>query len=227
MAQREMMHKGLAQVFTGLGIMLGAGGISNSTHQKIIALINADQGFVNSTDDNGDVDETLNWCHAPGYEPPYSAGPYGFSDIHGVGSGFANLSIGDRSPRSVARPASRKSTAGRSSTAYRNVNSNPEPTICPWWSTEGSCRDLEEGRCALYHGDIPNGVKEPKSESTRRFAHYPARRQSVASIPSKKKSKKPSTSSGKGSTYSPTPTEVMYNNIYWGTSSNSHYDAQW
>ncbi|OTA59672.1 hypothetical protein K449DRAFT_466699 [Hypoxylon sp. EC38] len=242
MAQSEMINKGLAQVFTGLGILLGAGRISNDTHEQILALINADQGFTNTnaTDNSGDAKETLNWFPRPGKDTPISVGSH---ELLGVGGDFANLSIADKPSRSPAQPVTQKPPAFKGPSAYASVKSNTESKIiCPWWSTEGySCRDHEKGRCTMYHEDIADGVKDPlichfwadggrctKSETTCRFAHYPAQHRLVAPMPSKKKNKKLRTSTvGEDWSRRPTPAAEADDDGYWGTQIQPRNGTEW
>ncbi|KAH8666504.1 hypothetical protein BX600DRAFT_274549 [Xylariales sp. PMI_506] len=70
----------------------------------------------------------------------------------------------------------RKSTTSQASTSHIQ---------CPWWSTQGHCRDEAKGICGWAHEDLPGTLKEPlicsfwadgqgcnKSDEDCRFAHY-------------------------------------------------------
>ncbi|KAI1141427.1 hypothetical protein F5Y05DRAFT_260897 [Hypoxylon sp. FL0543] len=194
MAQGEMINKGMAQVYTGLGILLGAGRISSATHEQILALINSEQGPTTAAEkSNVDVKEGL---PRPGKDTPISAGT---PDLLGVEDDFVppvvqRVSWGDATqPTTQKRPAVKEPAA-----------STTTKIICPWWSTEGySCRDYEKGKCPMLHEDIPDGLRDPlichfwadggrctKGETACRFAHYPAQHRMVAPMPTKKKGKK-------------------------------------
>lgn len=68
----------------GLGILLGAGRISNATHEKIMGLIDADQNRAN-TDATPTAAETTIGLPGPGKETPVSMRS---QDLLGLGDEF-------------------------------------------------------------------------------------------------------------------------------------------
>ncbi|KAI1100940.1 hypothetical protein F4804DRAFT_348069 [Jackrogersella minutella] len=181
MAQNQMVNKGMTQVFTGLGILLGAGRICNDTHEKIIGLINADQQFL-SPIQNRKAD-TLK-------ETPAEVQS---QDLLGLDGEFSEMTIADK--------ISVQHTTSTSSTPLdANSSSNETKIICPWWSTPGyTCR---KNQCILHHEDVADGLKEPlichfwangdrctKTGAVCRFAHYHAKHHEIAPMPTKKKGK--------------------------------------
>ncbi|KAI1651142.1 uncharacterized protein F4817DRAFT_177352 [Daldinia loculata] len=190
MANNDMVNRGMTQVFTGLGILLGAGRISNATHEKIMGLIDADQNRAN-TDATPTAAETTIGLPGPGKETPVSMRS---QDLLGLGDEFGDMSIGDKYSRGSTKSAGAKS------------GSQPK-IICPWWSTAGyACRDYENGECKFYHEDITDGIRQPlichfwadgnrctKPQDACRFAHYLAQHRAVAPMPTKRKIKKTST----------------------------------
>ncbi|KAI0888408.1 uncharacterized protein GGS22DRAFT_198158 [Annulohypoxylon maeteangense] len=194
----DMVNKGMAQVFTGLGILLGVGRISSTTHEEIMALLNADQG--------SNTGSSMGFSTAPN------------STIHGqvkrvemgeIPAGFPRP--GKETPVSVQsqdllefpdEPVKPAQTLRAQPT--QSAPSKETKLICPWWFTEGySCREHDEGKCPFYHDNIVGGVKHPlichfwadggrctKSDNDCRFAHYPAPHRIRAPMPSKRGSKK-------------------------------------
>ncbi|ETS77960.1 hypothetical protein PFICI_10022 [Pestalotiopsis fici W106-1] len=206
--QRDaMVTRGLTQLHTGLGILLGAGRISTATHEQILALIN-------NNDDNPNASNA-------GKETPISL------VSNGLDNSFDNLKITNKPPRGPSASISSASPLFPRENAWRTQPSltpapkevHPEPrrsnVVCPWFWTPGyTCREKEKGMCAWLHEDCSDGVKDPlicafwadgerctKSAEDCRFAHYWAAHREIAPQPGPKynpkykKSKKFSTSS--------------------------------
>ncbi|KAI1387588.1 uncharacterized protein F4822DRAFT_407040 [Hypoxylon trugodes] len=190
MAQNDMIIKGTTQVLTGLGILLGAGHISSTTHEKILALLSGDQSSTVEIKMQA-IKEGQNAMPRPGKETPVSIQSH---DLLGLGGELADLAIADNSPALSTPTAPARSMT--SSTAAPKSGPNVK-IICPWWLTEGySCR---EKKCGMYHEDIPGALIQPlichfwadggrcsKTEANCRFAHYQARHHLVAPTPKKK-----------------------------------------
>ncbi|KAF7534555.1 hypothetical protein G7054_g6108 [Neopestalotiopsis clavispora] len=208
-SQRDaMVTRGLTQLHTGLGILLGAGRISTTTHEQILALINGNDDY--STNSNA------------GKETPISL------VSNGLENNFENLRINNKPPRgpstsiSSASPLFPRENAWRPHTQRSLTPASKDPpheprrsnVVCPWFWTPGYvCREKEKGTCAWLHEDCPDGVKDPlicafwadgerctKTAEDCRFAHYWAAHREIAPQPSPKynpkykKSKKYSTS---------------------------------
>ncbi|KAI2628666.1 hypothetical protein GGR54DRAFT_636380 [Hypoxylon sp. NC1633] len=204
MAHSQVVNQGLTQVYTGLGILLGAGRISSTTHEQVLALINGDQGANAVENVKVDLKESPAVFPRPGKETPVSIQSH---DLLGIGTDLSELSIAEKPSRDTEKPAPPpKGPHGKWRRLSMETPKAPYPPkiICPWWSTEGfHCRDHERGLCSMYHEDIPDGLKDhlichfwadggrcTKSEATCRFAHYPAQHRIVAPLPAKKKNKK-------------------------------------
>ncbi|XDG06290.1 hypothetical protein ABKA04_005905 [Annulohypoxylon sp. FPYF3050] len=201
----DVVTKAMAQIHTGLGILLGAGKISDAIHEEIMSLLNANPGYnagaligpiqptlTGSTHmvptqakrvESGEVTTAL---PHPGKETPVSVQSH---DLLGLGADFIE----------AAQPP--KSVRGQISLVIPPKEGHK--LICPWWLTEGySCREHDEGKCPFWHDHIAGGIKHPlichfwaegrctKSDEDCRFAHYKAPHGVVAPQPSKKKSKK-------------------------------------
>ncbi|KAI1208570.1 uncharacterized protein F4807DRAFT_461506 [Annulohypoxylon truncatum] len=198
----DLVSKGMAQVFTGLGILLGAGRISSATHEEIMALLSADPGsntgimtgtntgstsIIPTQSKRVDMGEIPAGLPRPGKETPVSIQSH---DLLGLGA--------DLSTEAVQPPETFRAQASPS------APSKELKIICPWWLTDGySCREHDQGKCPFYHDNVAGGVKHPlichfwadggrctKSQKDCRFAHYPAPHRVTAPMPSKKKSKK-------------------------------------
>ncbi|KAI8961199.1 hypothetical protein F5Y11DRAFT_366913 [Daldinia sp. FL1419] len=150
MAGSEMINQGLTQVYTGLGILLGAGHIGNETHKQIMGLVHAGQNCSpNATAATNSAFTTVarattasSSSQGPGRETPASMRS---QDLLGLANGFAHLST---------------------SNSIQSLDMEPEnehaKIICPWWSTPGyNCRDDEKGVCPFVHENIPGGLREP------------------------------------------------------------------
>ncbi|KAI1416436.1 hypothetical protein F5Y13DRAFT_186056 [Hypoxylon sp. FL1857] len=240
MAQDEMVNKGLAQVYTGLGILLGAGRISSATHERILALINANQDHVAGIEkSDAGASETPSGLR-PGKETPVSATSH---DLLGIGVEFTGLSTVDKWTGSPSQSVIQQRGPSQGPSAPTKTKSDTQPKIiCPWWSTKGySCRDHEAGKCPMYHEDIPGGIKDPlichfwadggrctKSEGDCRFAHYPARHRITAPPPGKKKAKNPRPAPADISWPSrPTPMAEPSENRYWKPKPRPRPEEEW
>ncbi|KAI0120640.1 hypothetical protein BJ170DRAFT_163004 [Xylariales sp. AK1849] len=188
-----MVSRGLIQVHTGLGILLGAGHISSATHEQILALVN--------------TEESSSPHSRPGQRTLISGQSNGVEE--GIGS---SLRLGDKPPRGPAGSISSNSprygngsrwpdvsnaAASQQSSQLETRRTNIQ---CPWWSTQGyKCREHEKGLCAWVHEDIPDGIKDPlicsfwadghrcnKSDDKCRFAHYWAQHRQIAPQPNAK-----------------------------------------
>ncbi|KAI2464665.1 hypothetical protein F4781DRAFT_412267 [Annulohypoxylon bovei var. microspora] len=207
----EVVGKGMTQVHTGLGILLGAGRISSTTHEEILILLNKDHGpnmghsnIIPQTNQVAMRDIPIG-LPRPGKETPVSIQSH---DLLGLGADFSDLAVVDRSPRGFVTPAFQRHTSSMNPTAPHSSNQGKVPKdaklICPWWFTDGyDCREHEQGKCLFYHEDIVGGIRDPlichfwadggrctKSDKDCRFAHYPAQHRTRAPMPSKKKAKK-------------------------------------
>ncbi|KAI1453323.1 hypothetical protein F4805DRAFT_444061 [Annulohypoxylon moriforme] len=198
----DLVNKGMAQVFTGLGILLGAGRISSATHEEILALLSADPGSSSASNMGTnmvpgsvapsqtkrlDMGELASALPRPGKETPISVQSH---DLLGLGADLAS---------EVAPPPQ----SMRAQSILGAPTTEPK-LICPWWLTDGyQCREHDQGKCPFYHDNIVGGIKHPlichfwadggrctKSDKDCRFAHYPAPHRVRAPMPSKKKSKK-------------------------------------
>ncbi|KAM0817263.1 putative C3H1-type domain-containing protein [Seiridium cardinale] len=207
--QREaLITRGLTQLHTGLGILLGAGRISSATHERILALVN--------TDDDSAISNA-------GKETPVSLVSNGLEQSVGYVRNFhqnrsatktdeSNLALTDRMPRGPNKSISSISPRftndsewrGSPSTTLAVRDSQPEArrsnVVCPWFLTAGyKCREQEKGMCAWVHEDIPDGVKDPlicsfwadgerctKTKEECRFAHYWAAHREIAPQPNSK-----------------------------------------
>ncbi|KAI0007579.1 hypothetical protein F4779DRAFT_591366 [Xylariaceae sp. FL0662B] len=213
MDKNRMVNQGMTQVLTGLGILLGSGRISNATHEQILALINADDGGL-ATTENGKLETKEEGYPRAGKETPVSM------RSNDLGSELGTLVTADsKTTRRPDRSAPQKggssdllphrpsSAGGLAAPKLLQPGSSQVKMVCPWWSTEGyHCRERDRGICAWIHEDIADGLRDPlicsfwadgnrctKSDDDCRFAHYPAQHRQIAPAPNsnnKKKSKK-------------------------------------
>ncbi|KAI1803294.1 hypothetical protein F4811DRAFT_525622 [Daldinia bambusicola] len=185
MENNELVNQGMTQVFTGLGILLGAGRISNATHEKIMGLIQADQTRA-IVDNTPMAPEVRTDRPGQGKETPDSIGS---EDLLELGRELSSTSIGDKHGHGLTT----------------HVSKEPK-IVCPWWSTPGfECRLVVKGQCPFHHEHVPGGLVQPlichfwtnggrctKADKDCKFAHYLADHRIVAPAPIKKRPEKTS-----------------------------------
>ncbi|KAI1478055.1 hypothetical protein F4774DRAFT_386763 [Daldinia eschscholtzii] len=190
MENNELVNQGMTQVFTGLGILLGSGRISNATHEQIMGLIQADQTRA-ATDNTPMAPETTIGRPGLGKETPVSMESEDLLQLDAeLDLELSSIPIGGKHSRGSTKP----------------TETEPK-VVCPWWSTPGyECRTVEKGRCPFHHEHVPGGLVQPlichfwangghctKADDDCKFAHYLAQHRIVAPAPLKKK---PKTSAG-------------------------------
>lgn len=211
-----VIARGMTSVYTGLGILLGAGKISSATHEQILALINSDDSALSPVKNGNGVKTAPNGQNQTGKDTPNS-----FQSTE-LETDMGNLKVGGRS--SCGPGPSFSSNSSKFGGENQWGNGLPPPTsqkgdatdprrsniVCPWWSTNGyRCREQEKGQCAWIHEETPDGIKDPlicsfwadgqrcnKSDNECRFAHFWAQHRQIAPAPNMKwkKTKRDTTS---------------------------------
>ncbi|OTB09429.1 hypothetical protein M426DRAFT_79406 [Hypoxylon sp. CI-4A] len=174
---------------------------------------------------------------SPGKETPISVQSH---DLLDLGGEFSGLVVTDKPSRESARSPLFQKPITPNGSPSPMLNRAQAKIICPWWLTEGySCREQHKGKYPMVHEDIPEGIKDPlichfwadghrctKSETTCRFAHYPAQHRLVAPMPGKKKSKKSKTIQNEWSEPSPS-TDTNDEKGFWRRQSHPRPPEEW
>ncbi|KAK8859049.1 Brasilane terpene glycosides biosynthesis cluster protein D [Apiospora arundinis] len=199
----NLVLKGMNNVHSGLGILLGAGRISANTHEQILTLLNDDDmesGASGGSSLAGGAKKANPGSWRGNHHHSEQADPDSPVSLIDLQHGINNMTVADR-PFKRAQPSSITSGAADSATtAWPPSNST---IVCPWFLTPGfRCRDQEKGRCAWAHEEIPNGTTDPlichfwaenrctKADSECKFAHYWAQHRQFAPLPGGSKWKK-------------------------------------
>ncbi|KAK8063211.1 hypothetical protein PG996_007863 [Apiospora saccharicola] len=210
--KENMVLKGMSSVHSGLGILLGVGRISASTHDQILALLNDDENESNaSAGTKNDVARPKNLERADLRPKPYKPRhlrPDPAISLTDLQQGMSNMTVNDRSYTTLKKSSDTWPNQSDGTSQPTNGDTWPDSRrsniVCPWFLTPGyRCREQEKGQCAWAHEDVPDGTKDPlicsfwaedrcvKSDDQCRFAHYWAQHRQIAPVPGTKSKKGP------------------------------------
>ncbi|KAI1089865.1 hypothetical protein F5B19DRAFT_495035 [Rostrohypoxylon terebratum] len=242
----DMVTKAMAQVNNGLGVLLGTGRISATTHEEIMSLLNADPGY-NTGAFVGPMQPTF--TGSSNMVPAQAKRPEGREVIPAFPRPRKETPVSIQSHDLLGLGTDADSEAARPPQSNRGQISPVIPPkeghklICPWWSTEGyTCREHDLNECPFWHDNIAGGIKHPlichfwsdgrctKSDQECRFAHYKAPHGVVAPQPSKKKSKKQRSAAGDDTSHAGNTTSRHNNgpdDDYWRRRLRAPQEPEW